>query len=603
MADGTDRDPRIENYEIAEALEELADLLEIRGANPFRIRAYRDAARTVREHATPMRRLVEEGADLTEIPTIGEDMSAHVTELVESGRLTPLEEVAEEVPRTLADVTRLPGIGPKRTRKLWEELGIETVDGLEEAAEAGEVVELEGFGRKTQEKILRGIEQFRRHSERHLLADADRFVEPLLEHLGSAPGVRRMEVAGSYRRRKETVGDVDVLVVAAEGEPVMDHFVAYRRVDEVLQAGGTRGSVLLSSGLQVDLRVVEEESYGAALVYFTGSREHNVALRKRALERDLTISEYGVFELEEGESRAEGDGDSGSARPERGRGKRIAGATEEEVYDAVGLPWIPPELREDRGEIDAAARGELPDLLEPGDLRGDLQMHTTWSDGRNGVEEMLVACAERGYEYLAITDHSQALGVTGGLDEERLRAQWEEMEEVAARHEGIRLLRSLEVDILTDGSLDLSDEMLEALDLVVVSIHSGFDLDPGRQTERLLTALSHPEVDVLAHPTGRLINRRDPYDFDLEAVLEKAAGEGVAVELNAHPDRLDLRDTQLARAAELGVGIVISTDAHRTEDLELMRYGVEQARRAWLTAEHVLNTRPLEELLAALGKG
>jgi DNA polymerase (family 10) len=616
MSDGG----RIENYEIAGILEELADLLEIQGANRFRVRAYRDAARTVREHAVPMRQLVADEADLTELPTIGEDMSGYITELVETGELGRLQEVAEEVPRSLAEITRLPGVGPKRTKQLWEELGVTTVDQLEEAARDGKVEELDGFGAKTQEKILQGVEQYRRHTERILLSEADTLVSPLLEHMEDAPGIRELEVAGSFRRRKETVGDIDVLAVAEEGGPVMEHFTSYRKVDEVVQAGDTRGTVLLDSGLQVDLRIVERESYGAALVYFTGSKEHNVALRKRALSRDLTVSEYGVFELVEAEGDAEDGGQGGSASGGEGeagddagepgetttgrtRGEKVAGETEEEVYASVDLPWIPPELREDRGELDAAAEDELPELVELDDIRGDLQMHTTWSDGKHSVEEMLEGCAEQGYEYFAITDHSQALAMTGGLDEEKLRRQWGEMEEVAGRHDEIRLLRSLEVDILADGSLDLSDDMLEELDLVVVSVHSKFGLDADAQTERILSALRHPQVDVLAHPTGRLINRRDPYDLDLDAVLETAVEEGVALELNAHPDRLDLRDTHLMRAAELGARIVISTDAHRTSHLELMRYGVEQARRAWLTPGDVLNTLPLDDFLDALRSG
>jgi len=572
------------------------------------VRAYRDAARTVREHAVPMRQLVADGADLTELPTIGEDMSAYVTELVETGELARLEEVAEEVPRGLAEITRLPGVGPKRTKKLWDELGVTSVDELEEAAEAGRVEELSGFGAKTQQKILAGIEQHRRHTERFLLSDVDRYVEPLLEHMRGAPGIERLEVAGSYRRRKETVGDVDLLAVADEGGPVMEHLTGYGKVDEVVQSGETRGTVLLEAGVQVDLRIVDADSHGAALVYFTGSKEHNVALRKRALERGLTVSEYGVFELEEGEGGA-ADGEAedpespGETTTGRRRGEKVAGETEEDVYEAVGLPWIPPELREARGEIEAADAGDLPDLVELEEIRGDLQMHTTWSDGKASVESMLESCAERGYEYFAITDHSQALAMTGGLDEEKLRRQWEEMDEVDERHGEIRLLRSLEVDIHEDGTLDLSDELLEELDLVVASIHSKFDLDPDAQTERILVALEHPQVDVLAHPTGRLINRRDPYEFDLDAVLEKAAEEGVALELNAHPDRLDLRDTHLMRAVELGAKIVISTDSHRPEHLALMRYGVEQARRAWLEAGDVLNTLPLDGFLAALRSG
>ncbi len=579
----------MENIEIARTLQDVADLLEIQGANPFRVRAYRNAAHTIEEHPVPMRKMIERGEDLTELGGIGEDMSRYIHEMCDTGSLTLLDEVAAETPYSLIAIGRLPGVGPKKTRKLWEELGIETVDALEEAARAGRVRELEGFGQKSEEKILTGIEAFRRHQGRVKISEADQHVVPLLEWLRQVPDVERIEVAGSYRRRKETVGDIDLLAIAEEGGSLMERFLAYDRVEEVLASGGTKGSVRLASGLQVDLRILPAGSYGAALVYFTGSKEHNVRLRQRGVSQGLRISEYGVFRSEE-----DGEGES-AARRDPWEGERVAGATEDEVYASVGLAWIPPELREDRGEIEAAAEGRLPELITLEDLRGDLQMHSTWSDGKDSIEAMLEACAARGYEYMALTDHSQSLAMTGGMDERKLRRQWKEIDQVLSRHDEIRFFRSMEIDILADGSLDLSDEMLAELDIVLVSIHSRFNLPPDQQTERLLAAVRHPEVDILAHPTGRMINQRDPYEFDLDAVLEAAAEEGIAVELNAHPDRLDLRDVHLMKAKSLGIPIVIDTDAHRTQDLDLVRYGIDQARRAWLTREDVLNARPLEE--------
>lgn len=587
----------MENIEIAAVLSEMATLLEIQGeTNPFRIRAYRNAVYTLQESPDPVRKMVEAGEDLTELPAIGKDMAAHITELVNTGRLSVLEEVAKEVPRSLVQLTKLPGVGPKKVRKLWDELDITTMDQLEEAAEAGRIASLEGFGKKSQEKILEAIERYRKRSGRFRLSSADELVQPLIEYMLQDGRVQRLEVAGSYRRRQETVGDIDLLAIASEPEPVMERFTGYPQVRSVEKSGDTRGTVILSSDLQVDLRILAEESYGSALVYFTGNKEHNVELRKRALQNGLSVSEYGVFELAE-----EGEGEASTTG--RDLGDRVAGRTEEEVYASIGLPWIPPELRTNRGELEAAERGELPDLIELADLRGDLQMHSTWSDGKNTIEEMLSACAEKGYEYVALTDHSKALAMTGGLDAARLREQWKEIDEVQDRHPGIRLLRSQEVDILADGTLDTEDEALEELDLVVVAIHSRFDLPKKEQTKRLLKAIQHPLANIVAHPTGRIINRRDPIDFDLDEVLACAAEHRVAMELNAHPHRLDLRDIDLMAAKKRGVKIVISTDAHSTGDLDLMRYGVEQARRAWLEAGDVLNTLSVEDLLSTLEKG
>jgi DNA polymerase (family 10) len=594
----------IENIEIARQLNEVGDLLEIQEANPFRVRAYRNAVRTINELATPLDRMVADEEDLTALPGIGKELARHITELVTTGEMGVLAELRENVPSTLVQIMRLPGVGPKSARKLWDELGVETVDELKSAAEEGRVSELKGFGEKKQALILSGIEQFHRHSARYRLDEADRFVAPLLEYLSDLDEAKKVEVAGSYRRRRETVGDIDILVLSSEPEPVMERFVSYPSVENVLAAGGTRGSVVLRSGLQVDLRIVPAESYGAALVYFTGSKEHNIRLRQRALDRGFTVSEYGVFELletpEPDTTSAEAEADTEDADRRRA-GRQVAGRTEKEVYEAVELPYILPELREARGEIAAAEAGELPDLVDLDDLRGDLQMHSTWSDGKNSIEEMLSGCVELGYEYFAITDHSKALAMIEGLDEEGLRRQFGEIDEISGRHPEIRVLRSMEVDILADGTLDLADEMLEALDLVVVSIHSMFSLPAARQTERVLKALQHPAVDVLAHPTARLINKRDPVDFDLEQVIACAAENRVALELNANPRRLDLKDTQLMLAKSMGAKVVISTDAHRVAELELMRYGVEQARRAWLEKGDVLNALPREGFLDYFG--
>ena len=576
----------MENLEIARVLDDVADLLEIGEANPFRVRAYRNAARTVEAETVPLRKRLEEGADLTELPAVGKDIAGRIEELVRTGDLALLNELSDEIPRTLIEVMRLPGIGPKRASVLWKKLGVETVDELEAAAHDGRVAQLKGFGAKTQEKILGGVKEYRRHSTRMKLGDADQHALPLLEYLGQAPGIERLEIAGSYRRRLETVGDIDILAIAKHPVPVMECFTAYPSVSKVLASGETRSSVVLKSGLQIDLRVVPPESYGAALVYFTGSKQHNVKLRTLSLSQGLSISEYGVFPV---------DGTGKQSVP-------VAGRSERDVYAAVGLPTIPPELREDRGEIEAARENRLPKLIESRDLKGDLQMHTTWSDGKDSVEDMVKACVAAGYSYMALTDHSQALAMTGGLDAVRMREQWEEIAEVQARYPRIRVLRSMEVDILADGRLDLDDDSLAELDLVLASVHSMFDLPPAKQTARILEAISHPQVSILAHPTGRQINRREGLAFDLTAVLECAAEQGVAVECNAHPDRLDLSDVHLMAARRLGVKVVISTDAHRVSDLSLMRYGVEQARRAWLKKDDVLNTHPVAHLLKAIGR-
>ncbi len=577
------------NADLARLLEKLAALSELNDANPFRVRAFRNAARTVRDLEEQVPDLLERGVDLTEIRGIGKEIAQKLRTMVGEGRLPQLDELATSVPIGLIAVTEVPGVGPKKARVLWQELGVHSIDELEREARAGRVAALEGFGARSQEKILSGIEAYRRHSGRTRLGETDAMVQPLLRWLRQVEGVRRVEVAGSYRRRCETIGDVDLLAVAEDGETAAAALRARDDVAEVLGSGETKTSVRLISGLQVDLRVVPEESFGAAWMYFTGSKEHNVRLRQIAIDRGWHLNEYGLFE-------------GGEPGEDRDGARRLAGSTEEEVYRAFGMDWIPPELRELRGEIEAAREHRLPALITTGSMRGDLHMHSTWSDGKSSVLEMIVACEALGYAYLALTDHSQALRMTGGLDAAKLARQWRELDAILEGRDGIAVLRGLEVDILADGSLDLEEAWLERLDIVIASVHSRFDLGEAEQTARVVKAVSHPQVNVLAHPTGRLLGERDPYAIDLDAVFDACVANGVAVEINASPARLDLSDVHTLAARHKGLTIVIDSDAHNTRQLGAMRFGVEQARRAWLSADAVLNTRPLEEVRRFLAK-
>lgn len=572
----------MENLDVARILTQMGDLLEIQGANPFRIRAYRNAVATVASQSRPLRAMVEDGEDLTALPNIGKNVAAHIEELFEKGTITRLEELTAEFPLTLVELMRLDGVGPKKARKLFDELDVRTVDDLERELEAGRVQELDGFGKKSAEKVLRAIGDHRKHVGRFRIHEAEELIEGVLDHMDGVDGVERLEVAGSLRRRKETIGDVDLLALCdGDGHAVVQHFAKYPGAARAELAGSTKGNIVLHSGLSVDLRVIPARSYGAAQQYFTGSKEHNVAVRTRAVRQGLRVNEWGVFRVPEG------------ADPEelgKEDGERLAGDTEEGVYEALGMAWVTPELRENRGEVEAAERGDLPGLVTVEDIRGDLQMHSTWSDGKASVEEMARACAQRGYEYFALTDHTQAMAMVQGLTPEKAREQWAEIEEVQSRVPEILILRSAEVDILKDGSLDLPDEILAELDVVVVSVHSLMDQDKKTMTERVLRAVHHPCVDILAHPTGRIINRREPFELDMEAVLEAAAEADVAVELNANPNRLDLNEVHVHRAKELGVKVVISTDAHSPAGLSNMRFGVDQARRGWLEPSDVLNT-------------
>ena len=578
----------MENLDVARTLTLLADLLEIQGANPFRIRAYRNAVNTVNGLSRPLHAMVEAGEDLTELSGIGENVAAHIQELLATGSIDRLREVEAEIPRSLVELMRLEGVGPKKARKLFDDLDVASIDDLAREIDAGAVEELAGFGKKSVEKIRRAIERHRQHTGRFRLDEAEKLIAGLLTHMEGAPGLERLEVTGSFRRRKETIGDADLLVQCeGDGTPVVEHFTAFGGAERAEAAGPTKGSIVLGSGLQVDLRVVPARSFGAALVYFTGSKDHNVNIRTRAVRDGLRVNEWGVFRVAEG---ADAD--------ELGKedGERLAGETEEDVYTALGMVWVPPVLRENRGEVEAALARELPELVTLDDIRGDLQMHSTWSDGKASIEEMARACADRGYEYLAITDHSQAMAMVQGLTPERAREQWKELDRVRERVPEIEILRSAEVDILEDGALDMPDEILDDLDLVVISVHSYMDLDKKAMTERVLRAMAHPAVDILAHPTGRQLGRREPFPLDVEAVLEAAAELSVAVELNANPRRLDLADVHVHRAKELGVPVVISTDAHSPRGLDDMRFGVDQARRGWLGTADVLNTRSASAL-------
>ncbi|GMR11860.1 MAG: DNA polymerase/3'-5' exonuclease PolX [Gemmatimonadota bacterium] len=585
----------MENMEIAGVLSELADLLEIKGSNPFRIRAYRNAIRTINSLTQSLEGMVEEGEDLTELPAVGKDIAGHIEELISTGGLSRLEEVAVEVPRSLAELVKLEGVGPKKVKKLWNELGVTTVDQLEEALDADRVAGLEGFGETSAGKIRRSIEDYRKHAGRFLLSEAEVLIQGMLDYLREADGLDELEVAGSFRRRRETVGDLDLLACAAEGseEAIMDRFVKFPSVDRVVSAGVTKGAVVLRSGLEVDLRIVHRDSWGAALLYFTGSKEHSVALRTRAVRKGFRVNEWGVFRVPEGQDAGERADDFG---------ERLGGKEEVDAYRILGLEWIPPVLRENRGEVEAAETGSLPALVTLDDIRGDLQMHSTWSDGKASIEEMALRCRELGYSYLAMTDHSPNLAMVRGVTAEKAKLQWSEIEEIQGRLEGITVFRSMEVDILKDGSLDMEEEILAGLDLVVISVHSLMDMAKSDMTDRVIEAMRHPCADILAHPTGRLLNRREPFALDVEAVLQAAAELDVAVELNASPRRLDLSDVHVRRAKDLGVKVAISTDAHAPRSLGSMRFGVEQARRGWLEPGDVLNSMSVEAFHAWLGR-
>ncbi|MGO9172633.1 MAG: DNA polymerase/3'-5' exonuclease PolX [Rhodomicrobium sp.] len=564
----------VHNADISKLFRRLADLLEIEGANPFRIRAYRNAAQTIDDLPRSAADLITAGEDLTELPGIGGDLASKIKEIAGTGRLEALEEVEARTPSTLAALTSIPGLGPKRVHSLHEALGITTVEELARAAKEHKIRNLPRFSAQLEAKIAEETAKYTQTEQRFKLATAEDFAEALCAYLKMALGVRDVVVAGSYRRRKETVGDLDILVTCQHGSAVIEHFCSYEEAAKIVARGDTKSTLILKAGIQVDLRVVPEESYGAALHYFTGSKAHNIAVRKLGQGRGLKINEYGVFR---------GD-------------RRIGGRSEKEVFAAVGLPFIEPELREDRGEIEAALEGRLPKLVTPKDIKGDLHVHTKASDGKSSLREMAEAAKELGYEYVAITDHTRHATVAHGLDENRLAKQLDEIDRLNGEMQGILVLKSSEVDILTDGSLDLPDHILRRLDFTVCAVHYKFDLDAKAQTERVLRAMDSRYCNIIAHPTGRLLVERPGYPIDLGRVMEGAKARGCFLELNAHPARLDLDDIHCKQAKEIGLKVAIATDAHSTAGLNAMRFGIGQARRGWLEANDVLNTRSWPEL-------
>ncbi|MCA9239542.1 MAG: DNA polymerase/3'-5' exonuclease PolX [Planctomycetales bacterium] len=562
------------NREIADVFDQVADLLEFQNANPFRVRAYRNGARKLKDLSEPLTQLVADGADLTELDGIGKDLADKIATLATSGSLPMLEELKQAVPESVLPMLRVPGLGPKKAAALHKELGVASLDMLRAACEAGKVRDLKGFGQKTEQTILAGIGLAERATDRIYWATADEIVQDILAHLRVCKQVKQLEAAGSYRRGKETVGDIDLLVDSTDASAVMDRLGEYPGVTEVIARGDTKMSVRLDSDLQVDLRVVPPESFGAAMQYFTGSKEHNVVVRGLAKQQGLKVNEWGVFRVD----------DRGE------QGERVAGRTEAEVYKSLGLPLFPPEIREARGEFDMAKQGKLPKLVELSDLRGDLHMHTSATDGKATLREMIEAAIECGHEYIAITDHSKRVSMAGGLDAQRLRAQWREIDELREEYDSLTILKGIECDILEAGGMDLDDEVLAEADWVIASLHYGQKQPRAKIMQRLLGAVEHPSVSIIAHPTGRLINRRDPYDVGVKELIDAAAANGKLLELNANPARLDLDDAHCAMAKEAGVPIVISSDAHSTAGLDVLRYGVLQARRGGLTSKDVANT-------------
>lgn len=560
----------VQNAEIAAMFDQTADLLEFKGENQFRVRAYRKAARTIEGLPQSVRSLLSAEADLSELPGIGKDLAGKIADIVKTGHFELLDSLKKRLPGQLGDMAALPGLGPKRVKLLYDKLKVRTLDDLRRAIKRGRLRELRGFGPAMEKKLTGALEK-PTAEKRFKLAVAEAEAQALVGFLRDGG---RVVVAGSYRRRRDTVGDLDVLVTSKHGATVGDKLVRYENVAEVLAHGPTRTTVVLRSGLQVDVRAVPEQSYGVALLYFTGSKAHNIALRGLANDRDWKLNEYGLF--------------SGK--------RRIAGATEEEVYKKLGLAYIAPELREDRGEIALAKADKLPRLVTVADIRGDLHAHSDWTDGTVSIEGMAAGAQSCGYEYMALTDHSRRVAMAHGLDPARVARQIREIDKLNAKFKGFTVLKGIEVDILKDGSLDLPDSTLEKLDVVVASVHSFFDLPREAQTERVIRAMENRHVSILGHPTGRLIGVREPYEIDMDHVLSAAHDLGCFVEINAEPDRLDLNDIHAHAAKSNGVKVAVSTDAHSVNAFQYMRFGIDQARRGWLTANDVINTRSLAEL-------
>jgi DNA polymerase (family 10) len=572
----------MKNSEVAKVFQDIADLLELKGENIFKIRAYQRAARAIEYFPRELKIMIDDGEDLHNIPGVGEAIAKKATELVTTGQLGYYENLKAEFPPGVTNLLTLPGIGPKTANRLSNELGISSVDELERAINEGRVAKLFRLGEKTADNILHQIQALRRKDQRIPIGEALPIVEDILGALHSIPGVRNLTYAGSLRRFRETLGDIDLMGTADNPKEVIDAFVAQPQVGQVLAQGSTKATVIVSSGLQVDLRMVEHDSFGSLLQYFTGSKQHNVSLRERERKQGLKLSEYGITVI--------------------ATDKLEKFSTEEAFYHRLGLQYIPPELREAQGEIEKAEQGAIPKLVALSDIKGNLHAHTEWSDGHDSIEELARAAKDIGYQYIAITEHSAGRGIAHGLDVERLRKQVAAIRALNERLTGIRVLAGIEVDIRADGSLDLPHEMLSELDIVIAAVHSAMNQSEEKMTRRVINAIEDPDVDIIAHPTCRLLGEREPIAIDLEAVFRAAAESNKIMEINAMPDRLDLKDIHAFRARDLGVKLAIGTDAHSIAHLAYMRFGVGVARRAWCEPQHILNTLPLAELLAVLNR-
>ncbi|MBI5188151.1 MAG: DNA polymerase/3'-5' exonuclease PolX [Nitrospirae bacterium] len=570
----------MKNQEITRIFNDIADLLEIKGENPFRIRAYRRAAQNIEGLSRDVAETPKD--ELIKVPGIGQDLAGKIEEYVRTGRLQFYEDLKKEVPEGLSILLSVPSLGPKTAKLLFEKLKVRDIETLEQLAREHKLRGLPGIKEKTEENILKGIEMLKRGMERQPLGKVLPLANDILEHLKRKASVKKLSLAGSLRRWKDTIKDIDILATSENPKEVMNAFVHLPHVKDVLAHGPTKSSVIIHEGLQVDLRVVEEDSFGAALAYFTGSKAHNIRLREMAMRGGLKINEYGIFR-------------------ERDE-KKLGGKEEEDIYRILGLPYIPPELREDTGEVEAAIEGRLPKLIELKDIKGDLHVHSKWSDGSHDFEELIDEARKRGYEYIAITDHSKGLVIARGLNEERLMEEKKEIDAINKRLRGFRLIAGIEVDIRSDGHMDLTDDVLKKMDIVVASIHSGFRQSREQLTKRLVSAMRNPYVTIIAHPTGRLIGERDSYDVDMDEILKVAKETRTAIEINAYPLRLDLNDVYAKMAKEMGIPIVISTDTHVTNQFVYMAYGVSIARRGWLEKRDVLNTMSYKFLRKTLQK-
>ena len=570
----------MKNQGIARIFNDIADLLEIKGENPFRIRAYRRAAQNIEALTKDVAETTKD--ELLNIPGIGQDLAGKIEVYVKTGRLRFYEDLKKEVPESLSVLLSVPSLGPKTARLLFEKLNVKDMETLEQLAREHKLSGLPGIKEKTEENILRGHEMLKRGMERQPLGKVLPVANDILQHLKSKAPVKKLSIAGSIRRWKDTIKDIDILATSHDPKAVMKAFVHLPHVKDVLMHGPTKSSVIIHEGLQVDLRVVEEDSFGAALAYFTGSKAHNIRLREMAMKSGLKVNEYGIFREKDDE--------------------KLGGKEEEDIYKILGLPYISPELREDTGEVEAAMAGRLPKLVELKDIKGDLHVHTKWSDGSHDFNELIDEAKKRGYEYIAITDHSKGLGIARGLSAERLMEEKKEIDAVNKRLKGFRLIAGIEVDIRSDGNMDFPDDVLKEMEIVVASIHSGFRQSKEQITKRLVSAMRNPYVSIIAHPTGRLIGERDPYDVNMNEILKVAKETGTAIEINAYPLRLDLNDVYAKMAKEIGVPIVISTDTHIANQFDYMSYGVSIARRGWLEKKDVLNTLSYKSLIKTLRK-